>query len=59
MFKFKTIAIAALFALAIVGVLSMRAPAGPNAPSAGASQVDVSGLMSKAGNLPVEPAPEI
>ena len=59
MFKFKTIAIAALFALTIVGIFSLRAPAGPNALNAGSSQVDVTGLMSKAGNLPVEHAPEI
>jgi hypothetical protein len=57
MFKLKTIALAALFALAIVGFVAMRAPAGPQgiAPT----QVDVIDLMSKAGDLPVESAPAI
>ena len=57
MFKFKTIGIAALFALTIVGVAAMKAPAGPDGIAS--TQIDVIGLMSKAGNLPVESAPEI
>jgi hypothetical protein len=55
MFKFKTIALAALFALTIVGIAAMMAPA----DSGVATQVDVIGLMSTAGDLPVEHAPAI
>ena len=55
MFKFKTIAAAAVLALTIVGIAAMMAPAG----SAVAPQIDAIELMSKAADLPVEQAPEI
>jgi hypothetical protein len=57
MFKLKTLAFAALLALAIVGIVAIRAPAGPQgfAPA----QVDIIDLMSKAGTLPVESTPAI
>jgi hypothetical protein len=55
MFKFKAIAIVALFALATVGIAAMMAPA----DSGVATQIDVIDLMSTAGDLPVEQAPAI
>jgi hypothetical protein len=55
MFKFKTIAIAALVALIAVAFFALRAPAGSNAPSV--IQIDAVDLMSKAGDLPVQPVP--
>lgn len=55
MFKFKSIAIAALIALMAVGIFAFRAPAGSNAQSV--TQIDAIDLMSKVGDLPVEHAP--
>jgi hypothetical protein len=55
MFKFKKIAIAALFVLTIAGIAAMMVPA----DSGVAPQVNVIELMSTAGDLPVQPAPEI
>jgi len=59
MFKLKTLAFAALLALATWGVASLMAPAGPAARGPVAAQIDATDLMSKAGKLPVETAPEI
>lgn len=55
MFKFKTIAIAAIIAVTAVAIFALCAPAGSNAPSL--IQIDAVDLMSKAGDLPVQPVP--
>ena len=55
MFKLKTIAMALLLALMTVGIVAVMAPAG----STVAPQIDAIELMSTAGDLPVQPAPEI